>query len=144
MARSRINTQVHSNISNRPANSFRGITVTEFGETGSNPTRFGTLRAVQLLNRPGLVAALTRKHNTRAGSSKIGTKENPFAMLNFVTELATDDLDARGSDKNWRAEYESRATGDTGRPARGNADRPTHSFVLILSCSRDRERSDGV
>lgn len=130
---------VHSKISNRPAYAFCGITVTEFWKTDRISTRFSTLRAVRLLCRPGLVAALTQKHNTRAGSSRIGTKENPFAVLNFTTELTADDLNKRGSNTNWRECVRCGATGDTGRPASGSGDRPSRSFVLILSCSRERD-----
>lgn len=42
------------------------------------------MHTVRLLNRPGFVAALARKHNTRAGSSKFRTKENSFAVLNLA------------------------------------------------------------
>lgn len=76
--------QDHSTTSNRPANAFRRVTVTEFRESTTISTRFSTLRAVRFLSRPGLVAALARKHNTRAGSSSVGTKENPFALANFA------------------------------------------------------------
>ncbi|CAH2099818.1 unnamed protein product [Euphydryas editha] len=65
--------------------------------------RYRTLNKVRLLNKPRLIAVLARKHNTRARSSKIGTKENPFAAVNFARKLATDDLNRHGSNKNWRA-----------------------------------------
>lgn len=65
--------------------------------------QYRTLDAVRLLKRPRLVAVLARKHNTRAGSSEIGTKENPFAAVNFGRELAADNLDGHSSKENWRA-----------------------------------------
>lgn len=61
--------------SDRPAYTFSGITVTELWETEKISTRLQWLRAFRLLNRPVLFAALARKHNTRAGSSRIGTKK---------------------------------------------------------------------
>lgn len=107
--------QVHFKISNRPANAFRGVTVTEFRKTTKISTRFSTLCAVRLLSRPGLVADHALKHNTRAGSSRVGTKENPFAAVNFVRKLAADDLNRSGSNENWQCVRRHRPAGERER-----------------------------
>ncbi|CAH2068722.1 unnamed protein product, partial [Iphiclides podalirius] len=83
----RFRSQVLTETSNRPAHTFRGVTVTEFREVAGISTRFRALDAVRLFRGPRLVAAAARKHNTGAGSSKIGTKENPFAAVNFARRL---------------------------------------------------------
>ncbi|CAH4030743.1 unnamed protein product [Pieris brassicae] len=85
-------------------------------------------------NTPRLFAALARTHNT-TGSVRIGTKENPFAVVNFL-ELATDNHDSHGSNENWHV-------GEAGRPASGSGDRPSRFFVLILSCLCDGDGASG-
>lgn len=95
--------QVHSKFSNRSAQSFCGIAVTKSRRITIISMRYRTQNKVRLLNKPRLIAVLARKHNTRARSSKIGTKENPFAAVNFARKLAADDLNRHGSNKNWRA-----------------------------------------